>query len=89
MSSADAENEKQYERACAEIAEALTAARSFDMKHLNRLKKDVSRKYGLRRIPKNSDVLKTLKDIDLREHLRRKPMRTASGVAPVAVMSSP
>ena len=103
MSSADAENEEQYERACAEIAEALTAARSFDIKHLNRLKKDVSRKYGLRRIPKNSDVLKTvmktivpetvvpktLKDIDLREHLRRKPMRTASGVAPVAVMSSP
>lgn len=53
---------------------------------------DVCRKYKLRSVPKNSALL-ALAEPGEREALRRillvKPTRTLSGVAPVAVMTSP
>jgi elongator complex protein 3 len=56
------------------------------------LKIDVCRRYGLSAVPKNSAVLARARTEE-RETLRRillvKPSRTLSGVAPVAVMTSP
>jgi elongator complex protein 3 len=77
-----------YDLACKEIAEAVAERGLSDAKSINRLKKEISSKYGLCSIPRNSDVLKLSRD-DLKERLKRKRMRTASGVVPVAVMTSP
>jgi elongator complex protein 3 len=63
-----------------------------DPGEIQRIKIAVARKYGLACIPKNSAILAAATD-DEREQLRRrllvKPTRTLSGVAPVAVMTSP
>lgn len=77
-----------YDLACKEIAEVVAERGLSDAKSINRLKKEISSKYGLCSIPKNSDVLKLSRD-ELKERLKRKRMRTASGVVPVAVMTSP
>jgi len=77
-----------YEHACREIA-GIVAEKGFsEAESLDKLKKEISRKYGLCSIPRNSDLLKFSRN-ELKERLKRKRMRTASGVAPVAVMTSP
>ncbi|UCE46082.1 MAG: tRNA uridine(34) 5-carboxymethylaminomethyl modification radical SAM/GNAT enzyme Elp3 [Methanobacteriota archaeon] len=57
-----------------------------------RAKSALCRKYNMSRVPANYELLKHVAD-DLREFaeplLRNKPVRTISGVAPVAVMTSP
>ncbi len=59
---------------------------------IQRIKRSVCQKYQLSVFPKNSAIL-ALAEPDERELLRRilrvKPTRTLSGVAPVAVMTSP
>jgi elongator complex protein 3 len=59
---------------------------------IQKIKIAVAREYGLAAIPKNSAILAAARD-DERGRLRRqllvKPTRTLSGVAPVAVMTSP
>ncbi len=53
---------------------------------------DLCRKYGLDAVPKNSAILAAAAPEDrevLRKILLVKPTRTLSGVAPVAVMTSP
>lgn len=77
-----------YDLACKEIAEIVAERGLSDAKSINRLKKEISSKYGLCSIPRNSDVLKVSRD-EFKERLKRKKMRTASGVVPVAVMTSP
>ena len=83
-----------YEIACREIAERIRKEGLTEPESINRAKKEISARYNLCHIPKNSDVLKfssssSDKGSELRENLKRKRMRTASGVAPVAVMTSP
>ena len=51
-------------------------------------KKIISKKYNLERIPKNSEIAPHLPE-QYRHLLFRKPSRTLSGVAPVAVMVKP
>jgi elongator complex protein 3 len=56
------------------------------------VKIDICRKYRLPAVPKNSAILAAAHPADreiLRKILRVKPTRTLSGVAPVAVMTSP
>ena len=56
------------------------------------VKIDICRKYGLPAVPKNSAILAVASPQDreiLRKILLVKPTRTLSGVAPVAVMTSP
>jgi elongator complex protein 3 len=56
------------------------------------VKIDICRKYGLPAVPKNSAILAVASAHDreiLRKILLVKPTRTLSGVAPVAVMTSP
>ena len=59
---------------------------------VQRIKISVSKKYGLSNIPKNSAILAAAPSEDyerLRQILQVKPTRTLSGVAPIAVMTSP
>ncbi len=83
-----ATNTDAYENACKEIANVVAERGITEAESINKLKKEISGKYGLSSIPRNSDVLKLSGD-ELKERLKRKRMRTASGVAPVAVMTSP
>lgn len=59
---------------------------------LNALKSSACRKYGLSRAPKLVEMIAALPDSErdaLLPKLRAKPVRTASGIAVVAVMSKP
>eukprot|EP00877_Chromochloris_zofingiensis_P012826 jgi/Chrzof1/7798/Cz02g36320.t1 len=59
---------------------------------LNQLKTEVSRKYGLSRAPKLVEIIAAVPEEHrtvLLPQLRAKPVRTASGIAVVAVMSKP
>ena len=63
---------------------------------LNRMKKEVGSEHHLNTLPKNSDILKELIKIErlplkpvFLDLLRRKKVRTISGVAVVAAMTSP
>lgn len=63
-----------------------------DKDALQRAKIELCRKYGLGKVPANSETLALVDPADLaavNEVLRRKPVRTLSGVAVVAVMTSP
>jgi elongator complex protein 3 len=63
-----------------------------DKDELQRRKVKMSGEYGLPGVPRNSETLALVMPEDLpkvREILRRKPVRTLSGVAVVAVMTSP
>ena len=81
-------NSNLYELACKEIAAIVAEQDLSEAESITKLKKEISKKYGLCSLPKNSDVLKLSRD-ELKERLKRKKMRTASGVVPVAVMTSP
>jgi elongator complex protein 3 len=57
-----------------------------------RAKASLCRKHGLARVPANYELLACVPEEvrdDVEHLLRNKPVRTASGVAPVAVMTSP
>ena len=64
----------------------------FRQVDLNVLVKQVGLKYGLSRVPKLVEIIAALPDehrSELLPQLRAKPVRTASGVAIVALMSMP
>ncbi|MFB6162171.1 MAG: tRNA uridine(34) 5-carboxymethylaminomethyl modification radical SAM/GNAT enzyme Elp3 [Halococcoides sp.] len=59
---------------------------------LESAKLDACSEHGAQRVPKNADLLDHAPDgrrDELARVVRRKPVRTASGVAPVAIMTSP
>ena len=75
-----------------EIIDAVKTHRVKDRDELQNLKLKLSKKYDLGTVPKSSEILANVKDEDrklLTPFLIKKPMRTMSGVAVVAVMSSP
>lgn len=63
-----------------------------DLADVQQIKLEVCRQFGITDIPKNSRILSAASDkerVALRRLLLLKPTRTISGVAPVAVMTSP
>eukprot|EP00271_Cylindrocystis_brebissonii_P010556 TRINITY_DN26767_c0_g1_i1.p1 TRINITY_DN26767_c0_g1~~TRINITY_DN26767_c0_g1_i1.p1 ORF type:complete len:568 (-),score=90.10 TRINITY_DN26767_c0_g1_i1:317-2020(-) len=80
-------------RAIAEIVAAMVAAAKENRDiNLNAVKSEASRKYGLARAPKLVEIIAAVPDnfrSELVPRLRAKPVRTASGIAVVAVMSKP
>jgi len=62
-------------------------------KDLNKIKKEASEKFRLKDMPKTSDILRAFPKERMKKETRsllfRKPMRTASGVTPIAVMVRP
>ncbi len=81
-----------YEKAIEELARAILSGEIKDRNELNRYKMAVSRRYHLSRIPGNADILRAIPENErerVREILKKKPTRTISGVAVVAMMTKP
>ena len=74
------------------VQELLQAYKDGSTLNLTKLKGTAARKYKLQGIPKMADILQSIpleNKAKLYPFLRTKPVRTASGVAVVAVMSKP
>ena len=83
--------EADYNRACRNILEKVLAGEIKDEDQLNKVKKDVSKLYHLASLPRNGDIIMQGTPEEqalIKEFLRRKPVRTISGVAVIAVMTS-
>jgi elongator complex protein 3 len=90
---ADSESDEPeaYLKACAELVERILAG-EIERDEVERAKKDVCGKYSSPKVPRNSDLIDFGPEDrreELEEVLQRKPVRTASGVSPVAIMTSP
>jgi elongator complex protein 3 len=77
--------------ACLDIVKKIKNSQIRTKKRLEREKTKVAKKYGLSMLLKNADIFSFGEENDpqyemLRAFLRIKPVRTGSGVAPVAVM---
>jgi elongator complex protein 3 len=72
---------------------SLIKSEAKDQSDIQKIKTSVCKKYSLERMPKNSEIFAAAADDEEREivrvYLQVKPARTISGVAPVAVMTSP
>ncbi len=76
----------------ADLIEAVRSGSVKDRDSLQNLKLKLCKRYGLSDVPPNSDVLANVEPADrdlLLPFLIKKPSRTVSGVAAVAVMTSP
>ena len=85
-------SESLFTRACKEISQGLLSINDPTKKDARREIKKVCEKYSLQRIPRNYEVLKEVNGSDfkkLRKVLLRKPVKTASGVAVIALMPKP
>ncbi|RLG45449.1 MAG: tRNA uridine(34) 5-carboxymethylaminomethyl modification radical SAM/GNAT enzyme Elp3 [Thermoproteota archaeon] len=78
-------------KACIEIAKAILSGKVKNKKELERVKVRVSRKYRLKGLPKNSEILEVISDKSERvlNLLKLKAVRTYSGIAVFSVMSVP
>jgi elongator complex protein 3 len=69
------------------------AERAKSIEDVLRIKKEMAKNFGLRRVPSNVEILQEAKGTEvyerLRELLRLKPVRSLSGIVVIAVMSSP
>src|SRR5574341_897749 len=80
------------ESACRELVEQLRRKEITNEQELNAAKKAVSKRYKLSALPGNSSILAAAKDGEKQAvlpHLQLKPVRTISGVAVIAAMTSP
>jgi len=82
------EYDEAMKRACEEIARSLIT-KEFDEEDLMKIINSVCEKYGLKSLPSKSMILSFLKDNEKKRILKVKPVRTASGIAVIAVMSKP
>mmetsp|Transcript_6557 Transcript_6557/g.10719 ORF Transcript_6557/g.10719 Transcript_6557/m.10719 type:complete len:553 (-) Transcript_6557:65-1723(-) len=87
------EQQQAYVKAVAEVVSLLQTAYDVQVPiNLSKIKGEVAKKHKLAYIPKLVDIIAAIPD-DYKERLlpyvKAKPVRTASGVAVVAVMSKP
>lgn len=87
------EQQQAYVKAVAEVVSLLQTAYDLQVPiNLSKIKGEVAKKHKLAYIPKLVDIIAAIPD-DYKERLlpyvKAKPVRTASGVAVVAVMSKP
>jgi len=83
--------EDVFERVCSELLDRIIEG-EVDRDNLEQAKREVCSKHSAPKVPKNSELLDHAPDgrrDELESVLRRKPVRTASGVSPVAIMTSP
>ncbi|MEZ5334684.1 MAG: tRNA uridine(34) 5-carboxymethylaminomethyl modification radical SAM/GNAT enzyme Elp3 [Methanolobus sp.] len=81
-----------FETACRKIMEMVLDGSITDDKQLNEAKKKVAKSFHLSTLPKNADIIISGNDEEqekVRAVLQRKPVRTISGVAVIAAMTSP
>ena len=91
MSTDTAEGSEAFEQACEELVERILDG-EIERDDLESAKKEVCGKYSSPKVPRHSDLLdfapQQYRD-ELESVLQRKPVRTASGVSPIAIMTSP
>ena len=81
-----------FSRACSEITQNLLTINEPNKKQVKEEIKKICAKYSLERIPRNHEILSMAKGTDfnrLRRVLLKKPTKTASGVAIIALMPKP
>ena len=81
-----------FKQACIEIIEGIKNNSVNTKKQLNQIKLEVLSKYKISNIPKDADIYFAAPEEDrkkLKDLLSLKPVRTISGVAPIALMSEP
>ncbi|MDV0447200.1 tRNA uridine(34) acetyltransferase [Methanosarcinaceae archaeon Ag5] len=86
------ESDALFNKACREVLEKVLSGEIETENDLMRVKKNVCKAYRLKTLPSNGDIIlrgnpdeqKAVRDI-----LQRKPVRTISGVAVLAAMTSP
>ncbi|MFB6184921.1 MAG: tRNA uridine(34) 5-carboxymethylaminomethyl modification radical SAM/GNAT enzyme Elp3, partial [Haloarculaceae archaeon] len=87
----DATEPDPFERVCAELVDRILAG-EVGRDDLEAAKLEVCSEHSAPKVPKNADLLDFApsdRREELEDVLRRKPVRTASGVSPVAIMTSP
>ncbi len=75
-----------------EVADHLERLPPQSREEVNELIKSISQKYSLRTLPKYSEILQSLpeeKRSIMQKYLRVKPVRTASGIVAIGVMTRP
>jgi len=80
-----------FEQVCQELIDRILAG-EIERDDIEAAKKEVCGKYSSPKVPQNSELLDFApneKREELEPVLQRKPVRTASGVSPVAIMTSP
>ena len=88
---ADAAESDAFERACEELLRRILEG-DLERDDLESAKLDACSEFSAPKVPKNADILDRApaeRREEVVEVVRRKPVRTASGVSPVAIMTSP
>ncbi|WP_292487951.1 tRNA uridine(34) 5-carboxymethylaminomethyl modification radical SAM/GNAT enzyme Elp3 [Methanohalobium sp.] len=86
------ENTDDFNRVCRQLLEMVLDGTITSNTELNKAKKRLSSAYRFSSLPRNSDIITVGTEKEQKqamEILRRKPVRTISGVAVVAAMTSP
>jgi len=84
--------DSDFYKVCNEITHNLLAFHKPNKRQVKKEIRKVCSKYSLERIPKNCEILSVAKDSEfeqLRKMLLKRPVKTASGVAVVALMPKP
>lgn len=84
--------EPRFNKACSEITQNLLAINEPNTKQIKAEIKRICSKYSLERIPSNNEILATVTGeqfAKLQKALLKKPIKTASGVAVIALMPKP
>jgi len=87
----DPTDSEAFEQVCEELVDRILAG-ELERDDVESAKMKVCSKYSSPKVPKNSEILDYApleRREELEEVLQRKPVRTASGVSPVAIMTSP
>ena len=90
-SEADAETSSAFENACQSLVEGILSG-EIERDDLESAKLSVCSEYSSPKVPKNTELLNFApsdRREEVKEVVRRKPVRTASGVSPIAIMTSP
>ncbi|MFB6123544.1 MAG: tRNA uridine(34) 5-carboxymethylaminomethyl modification radical SAM/GNAT enzyme Elp3 [Haloferacaceae archaeon] len=91
MSTDAVEESEAFERVCEDLVERILSG-DVGRDGLESAKLDACSEHSASKVPKNADILRRAPDErreEVREVVQRKPVRTASGVSPVAIMTSP
>ncbi|PSP90960.1 tRNA uridine(34) 5-carboxymethylaminomethyl modification radical SAM/GNAT enzyme Elp3 [Halobacteriales archaeon QS_4_66_20] len=91
MSTDSSDGEDAFESVCEELVDRILAG-EIERDDLEAAKTEVCGEYSSPKVPKNSELLDFAPDEhreELASVLQRKPVRTASGVSPIAIMTSP
>ncbi|WP_251342935.1 tRNA uridine(34) 5-carboxymethylaminomethyl modification radical SAM/GNAT enzyme Elp3 [Haloplanus halophilus] len=86
-----ATTDEAFDRVCEDLVERILSG-DLDRDDLESAKLDACAEHGASKVPKNAHILQYAPDErrdEVQAVVRRKPVRTASGVSPVAIMTAP